>query len=61
MEVWEKFGGRSEYLKAPKSLVDKVRLIITAQYIVRGEQAEEDKKKQAELDAQLRVVRAQQE
>lgn len=56
MEVWQAFGGRSEFLRAPHALGLRVRLAILARHQVEAEQsatAEADRRKwEADMRAQ---------
>jgi hypothetical protein len=60
MELWGTYGSKSDYLKAPKLEALHVRLILSKRHELEKEQAKEDERRQAELDAQLRQLRAQQ-
>lgn len=48
MELWKVFGGRSEYLNAPRRLAHRCRHILIGK---QRAEAEQRAKEQAELDA----------
>jgi hypothetical protein len=60
MELWEKFGSRSEYLHAPRRLTDRVRLILYARHTVENELEQENRSKQEKAEREMAMQRAQQ-
>ena len=51
MELWEVYGSKSEYLKAPKREALKIRLILQARHKLENEQAAAERKRLAEQAA----------
>ena len=56
MELWGIYGSKSEYLKAPKLEALKIRLYLSKRHELENEQAKEDQRRQAELDAKMREL-----
>lgn len=56
--MWEAFGSRSECLKAPTKLVNRVRTIMIARHAVENEEAQKqkDKREAAEREAELKAM-----
>lgn len=59
MELWEVFGSRSEYLKAPKLLGLKVALALSKKHELEQEEARKDADERARIQEQIDALNAQ--
>lgn len=53
MELWQVYGSKSEYLKAPRSEALKVRLILSKKHEIENEQAKAEQRAREEEQARL--------
>jgi hypothetical protein len=59
MELWEVFGSRSEYLKAPRSLSLKVSLALQKKHELEQEETKKDAEERERLQEQIDALNAQ--